>query len=97
MGLRICGVDIMVDGDISKSPRKYHIIETNAAPGLDHYVRSGPAQKKIVEDLYRAVLIAMTRQILIYFKIKGPPIMETLRLFLPRLEQYYRDLYSENR
>ena len=32
----------------------------NAAPGLDHYVRSGPAQKKIVEDLYRAVLKAMS-------------------------------------
>ncbi len=59
MGLRICGVDIMVDGDIADPPRKYHIIETNAAPGLDHYVRSGPAQKKIVEDLYRALLKAM--------------------------------------
>ncbi len=35
MGLRMCGVDILVEGDIY-TPAKYHyIIEINSAPGLD--------------------------------------------------------------
>lgn len=59
MGLRICGVDLMVDGDIKKKPSKYRIIEVNAAPGLDHYVKTGKTQQKIVEDMYLKVLKAM--------------------------------------
>lgn len=63
MGLRMCGVDLMIDGDIRKKPRvgHYWILETNAAPGLDHYAKSGRAQEKIVEDLYLEVLKAMER------------------------------------
>ncbi len=61
MGLRMCGVDIMVDGDIANSPRRYWIIETNAAPGLDHYVKTGKAQQKIVENLYLRVLKSLAR------------------------------------
>lgn len=58
MGLRLCGVDIMVDGDIAREPQngKYWILEINAAPGLDHYARSGAVQEKIVEGLYLEVL-----------------------------------------
>lgn len=56
MGLRLCGVDLMIDGDISEPPRKYKIIEVNAAPGLDHYITTGGAQEKIVENLYLKVL-----------------------------------------
>lgn len=58
MGLRLCGVDLMVDGDITKAPipGTYHILETNASPGLDHYVSTGHEQEKIVEDLYLEVL-----------------------------------------
>lgn len=59
MGLRLCGVDLMVLGDIKNRPDKYFIIEVNAAPGLDHYVTTGFAQKKIVEDLYLEVLKSM--------------------------------------
>ena len=59
MGLRMCGVDLMVAGDISEKPKKYWVLETNAAPGLDHYARSGKAQEKIVEDLYLEVLKSM--------------------------------------
>ncbi len=65
MGLRIAGVDIMViSGDITKAPTKnnYYIIEINAAPGLDHYVTTGPAQKKIVEDMYLKVLKALGKK-----------------------------------
>ncbi|MEI8130619.1 MAG: cyanophycin synthetase [bacterium] len=56
MNLRLCGVDIMIDGDISQSPKKYWVLEINAAPGLDHYVKLGKAQEKIVENLYLQVL-----------------------------------------
>ncbi|HEX3095862.1 MAG TPA: cyanophycin synthetase [Patescibacteria group bacterium] len=60
MGLRICGVDVMVDGDISKpAADNYWILEINSAPGLDHYVKSGSEQEKIVEDLYLEVLKSM--------------------------------------
>jgi len=59
MGLRLCGVDLMVDSDISQPPKKYWIIEINAAPGLDHYVKTGAQQEKIVEDMYLKILKAM--------------------------------------
>ena len=62
MGLRLCGVDLMVDGDIMQSPKmakKYWVIEINSAPGLDHYIRIGEEQEKIVEKLYLEVLKSM--------------------------------------
>ena len=61
MGLRLCGVDIMVDGDITKKPNTYWILEINSAPGLDHYAKTGQAQEKIVEDLYLEVLKSMEK------------------------------------
>ena len=61
MGLRICGVDIIIDGNIVTPPKKYWVLETNAAPGLDHYLQTGSAQKKIVEDMYRSVLRALAK------------------------------------
>ncbi len=59
MGLRLCGVDLMVSGDISESPQTYWVLEINSAPGLDHYVKGGKAQEKIVENLYLEVLKSM--------------------------------------
>ena len=59
MGLRLCGVDLLVDGDIKRKPDRYWILETNAAPGLDHYVLTGKKQEKIVEAMYAEVLRAM--------------------------------------
>ncbi len=61
MGLRLCGVDLMVNGDISKQPEEYWVLEINAAPGLDHYAKSGMKQEKIVEDLYLKVLSSLDR------------------------------------
>lgn len=61
MGLRLCGVDLMVQGSLAEKPRKYWILEVNAAPGLDHYVKTGKAQQKIVEKMYLKVLKAMSR------------------------------------
>jgi D-alanine-D-alanine ligase-like ATP-grasp enzyme len=59
MGLRLCGVDLLIAGDIKEKPKEYWILETNAAPGLDHYVLTGKKQEKIVEDMYTKVLKAM--------------------------------------
>lgn len=59
MGLRLCGIDLIVDGDITQKPGKYWVLEVNAAPGLDHYVKTGSAQKKIVEAMYLEVLKAL--------------------------------------
>ena len=61
MGLRFSGVDIMVEGDIRQKPDKYSIIEVNAAPGLDHYVKTGLAQQRVVENLYLKVLKSLAK------------------------------------
>jgi D-alanine-D-alanine ligase-like ATP-grasp enzyme len=61
MGLRLCGVDLMIAGDITKKPDTYYILEINSAPGLDHYIRVGRIQEKIVEDMYLAVLKSMDK------------------------------------
>jgi len=51
----------MVEGDIRQKPSKYWVIEINAAPGLDHYVKTGAAQQKIVENLYLKVLKSLAK------------------------------------
>ncbi|MEK7170053.1 MAG: cyanophycin synthetase [Patescibacteria group bacterium] len=56
MGLRLCGVDLMVDGTLDKKPKQFWVLEVNAAPGLDHYARGGKAQEKVVEEMYLKVL-----------------------------------------
>ena len=61
MGLRLCGVDLMVRGDIRNKPRKYWVLEVNATPGLDNYVKSGHAQQKLVEGLYLKVLKSLAK------------------------------------
>lgn len=61
MGLRLCGVDLMIDGDIGEKPKGYFVLEINAAPGLDHYVKTGKAQQKIVENLYLKVLKSLAQ------------------------------------
>ncbi|OGZ67911.1 MAG: hypothetical protein A3D44_00125 [Candidatus Staskawiczbacteria bacterium RIFCSPHIGHO2_02_FULL_42_22] len=61
MGLRLCGVDLMISGDITQKPDTYWILEINSAPGLDHYAQTGRIQEKIVEDLYLKVLKSMEK------------------------------------
>lgn len=61
MGLRLCGVDLMIESDISQKPKIYWVLEVNSAPGLDHYAKIGKAQEKIVENLYLEVLKHMER------------------------------------
>lgn len=59
MGLRLCGVDLIVQGDISRPLEKFWVLEVNAAPGLDHYAKSCRVQARIVENLYTQVLKSM--------------------------------------
>jgi D-alanine-D-alanine ligase-like ATP-grasp enzyme len=60
MGLRLCGVDVLVqDGSLAEPAKNFYILEINSAPGLDHYAKIGRAQKQIVEDLYLEVIKAM--------------------------------------
>jgi len=59
MGLRYCGVDIMAKSAIDQPLGEYSIIEINSAPGLDNYAKIGNTQTKIVEDMYRQILLAM--------------------------------------
>ncbi|MBI2482279.1 MAG: cyanophycin synthetase [Candidatus Vogelbacteria bacterium] len=61
LGLRLCGVDLMVEGSITDKPNKYWVLEINSAPGLDHYAQTGKAQQQIVEDLYLKVLKSLER------------------------------------
>ena len=61
MGLRLCGVDIMVSDTITKPPKMWSILEVNAAPGLDHYVKTGKAQQKMVEAMYLKVLRSLKK------------------------------------
>jgi D-alanine-D-alanine ligase-like ATP-grasp enzyme len=62
MGLRLCGVDILVQGNIAhEQAENYWIIEINAAPGLDHYAKTGAEQALIVEQLYTNVLKHLAR------------------------------------
>jgi D-alanine-D-alanine ligase-like ATP-grasp enzyme len=60
MGLRLCGVDLIVSGTLMDPSPDYAILEINAAPGLDHYyAMTGERQRQIVEDLYLKVLRSM--------------------------------------
>jgi D-alanine-D-alanine ligase-like ATP-grasp enzyme len=56
MGLRLCGVDLIINGSIENSPGQYWVIEINSSPGLDHYVTTGRRQRQIVENLYFTIL-----------------------------------------
>lgn len=59
MGLRFCGVDLMVSDDISKPAGRYWVLEVNSAPGIDNYASAGKKQRQIVEKMYVQVIKAM--------------------------------------
>ncbi|MEK7526818.1 MAG: cyanophycin synthetase [Patescibacteria group bacterium] len=59
MGLRLCGVDLIIRGDINEPVGEYWVIEINSAPGLDNYSAIGARQASAVENLYLQVLKAM--------------------------------------
>jgi len=58
MDLRFAGVDILLSAP-DVPPEKYHVLEVNSAPGLDHYAASGAEQEEHVDALYLKVLQAI--------------------------------------
>ena len=62
IGLRLCGVDLIIVGDISKPAKSWYVIEINSAPGLDHYAALVKKQQNIVEALYTKVFKAMGKK-----------------------------------
>ncbi len=61
MGLRYCGVDLMVDGRLTEPVGRYFVIEVNAAAGVDNYASSGAKQRRAVEAMYLKVLRALAK------------------------------------
>jgi len=59
MNLRYCGVDVIINGTLREPPKKFVVLEVNAAPGLDNYSSVGSKQHHIVENMYEKVLKAM--------------------------------------
>ena len=60
-GLRICGIDLMIRGDIKDRPGKYWIIEVNPSPGLDAPLFNGPEREKVLHNVFVKVIKAMER------------------------------------
>lgn len=63
MGLRLCGVDLMINGSLSDELESdsYVVIEINSAPGVDNFAASGEEQAKIVDGLYLKILQAIAK------------------------------------
>jgi D-alanine-D-alanine ligase-like ATP-grasp enzyme len=59
LGLRLAGVDFIVEGDICDAPGTYWILELNAAPGLDNYAGTRAHRAKVLQGLYVKVLKAL--------------------------------------
>jgi len=59
LGLRFCGVDLLSEDGLDRPPRRYTVLEVNAAPGLAHYAASGPRQRQTVEAIYERLLRAL--------------------------------------
>ena len=62
MNLRLCGVDLMIHGSIDATPDAYWILELNASPGLDHFVRSGSVAAKKVEAMFRKIFTILAEE-----------------------------------
>lgn len=58
-GLRYCGVDLLIDPDITDEQAAYKVVELNAAPGLDNFAALGEKQMRVVEDHYRLIVQKM--------------------------------------
>jgi D-alanine-D-alanine ligase-like ATP-grasp enzyme len=59
MGLRYCGVDLMINYGIDMPAKDYTVLEVNASPGLDHYANLGRKQQIVVNRMYAQLLKAI--------------------------------------
>ncbi len=56
MNLTLCGVDVLVEGDLSGEVANYAILEINNSPGLNHYRALGVESERRTQKLYRDML-----------------------------------------
>ena len=56
MGLRLCGIDLMVEEGIHNEPRNYWVIEVNSTPGIGNFAKSGEKQNEQVDAIYRRIM-----------------------------------------
>ncbi len=58
MNLNLCGVDLIIQGDISQKPKqgKWKFLELNASPGFRGYASLGEKQYQIIMHLFRDIL-----------------------------------------
>ena len=63
LGLVFSGVDIICDDlELDAKSQKWNIIEVNAAPGLDNYASLGNDQRNIVKNLYKEIIIYLSKK-----------------------------------
>jgi len=58
LGLRLSGVDLMVQSDITEAPKKgkWFFLELNASPGFDSYARLSDQAYQRIEKLFKKIL-----------------------------------------
>lgn len=58
LGLRLSGVDFMIQGDISKKPKKnnWYFLELNASPGFHNFSELNKKAYERIEKLYRRII-----------------------------------------
>jgi D-alanine-D-alanine ligase-like ATP-grasp enzyme len=56
VGLRLCSIDLAVNGDIGQGPSDFWVLEVNSAPGLGHFVEGTSLEKELVTKLYLRVI-----------------------------------------
>lgn len=58
MGLRLSGVDMMIQGDVSKKPKKnyFFFLELNASPGFHNYSELSEKAYTRIEKLFKRIL-----------------------------------------
>jgi D-alanine-D-alanine ligase-like ATP-grasp enzyme len=59
MGLRLSGIDLLVEGDIGDPRSKYQILEINGNPGLTSYPATAEEYWRELEEMSIKVLKAL--------------------------------------
>jgi D-alanine-D-alanine ligase-like ATP-grasp enzyme len=59
LGLRLAGVDLIVQGNIREAPGTYWVLELNAAPSLDNYAGTRSRRGQVLQRLFVKVIKAM--------------------------------------
>lgn len=61
MGLRFCGVDVIIAGTLDDTPGDYVVLEINAAPGIGNFVTLGKKEEKIAKKIYERLFLTIIK------------------------------------